>query len=334
MTLMLGKQPARDDKRTLKLENYLDLSALPPPPLECDWTAKVGPSWGMMGNDRIGDCAIVAPGHMMMAWTGNAGTLFRPTDAQIVTAYSAVSGYDPRTGQNDNGCVLLDVLNYWRKTGIAGHKIGAYVKLRLKDHAQAMLANWLFGGLLVGVMLPLTAQGQDVWDVPPSGAVGRGAPGSWGGHAVNKEKHDAGGPVAITWGAPKRMTWRFWDTYVDEIFCCISQDWLDSTGRAPNSLDMAALTADLAAITGEPIPPPAPPIPPVPPPVPPTPPVPPVPVGVTLAQVLGWLDAETKLLQQKNPSMSTLLGQVGRAYDAAVTGQWPKGVEDLRVLEN
>src|SRR4051812_17423635 len=98
MPRLLGKLPPRYDARTLRLEHYLDLSALPPPPLECDWTAKVGAKWGMMLNDRIGDCAIAAPGHMMMAWTANAGRPFVPTDAQVLAAYSAVSGYDPKTG--------------------------------------------------------------------------------------------------------------------------------------------------------------------------------------------------------------------------------------------
>ena len=69
----------------------------------------------------------------------NAGKkMATPSDKQVVAAYSAITGYNPSTGANDNGAVEIDVLNYWRQTGIAGHKIGAYVALGLDPEALAM----------------------------------------------------------------------------------------------------------------------------------------------------------------------------------------------------
>ena len=71
-----------------------------------------------MGNDKIGDCTCAAAGHLIMEWTSLAQPkMFTPTDPQIVAAYSAITGYNPKTGANDNGAAELDVLNYWRKTG-------------------------------------------------------------------------------------------------------------------------------------------------------------------------------------------------------------------------
>jgi hypothetical protein len=120
--LKLGKAAARYDPRTLLLASYVT-PALPAPPASFDLTPKVGASWGMMDNDQIGDCTCAAAGHLIMEWTANAGKkMVTPTDKQIVAAYSAITGYNPATGANDNGANEIDVLNYWRQTGIAGHK--------------------------------------------------------------------------------------------------------------------------------------------------------------------------------------------------------------------
>lgn len=80
----------------------------------------------MMANQQIGDCA--AASHLIMEWTANAKKkMVTPTDRQIVAAYSAITGDNPATGANDNGATEIDVLKYWRQSGIANDKIGTYV---------------------------------------------------------------------------------------------------------------------------------------------------------------------------------------------------------------
>ncbi len=170
--LKLGKQTARHDPRTLLLASYVT-PALPTPPASFDLTTKVS-AWGMMDNDQIGDCTCAAAGHLLMEWTANAGKkMFTPTDKQIVAAYSAITGYNPTTGANDNGAVELDVLNYWRQSGIAGHKIGAYVALEPANHAHVMDSVYIFEGCYIGLRLPKSAQAQvqnhQPWSVPPGG---------------------------------------------------------------------------------------------------------------------------------------------------------------------
>jgi len=44
------------------------------------------------------------------------------------------------------------------------------------------------------------------------------------------------------------MTWSFWERYVDEAYCLLSDDFLNA-GRAPNGFDLAALKEDLALVT-------------------------------------------------------------------------------------
>jgi hypothetical protein len=180
----LGKNAVRHDPLTLLMSNYAT-AALPVPPSSADLSQKVGANWGMMDNDKIGDCTCAAAGHCIMEWTANAqAKMVTPTVAQIVAAYSAITGYNPKTGANDNGAVELDVLKYWRNTGIARHKIGAFVSLEPSNHNHVMDAVYIFEGCYIGLQLPISAQGQTVWTVPPQGTSGPGAPGSWGGHAV------------------------------------------------------------------------------------------------------------------------------------------------------
>ena len=256
-TRKLGKRPPRHDPRTLQLENYIIPSKLPAPPAAENWGAAVPTDgWPMMKNDTVGDCTCAAAGHLIEDWTANA-TNGKDTvvlsDGDIVAAYSAITGYDPATGANDTGAVEIDVLNYWRKTGIGGHTILAYVAMEPGNHQHVMDAVYLFGGCYIGLALPISAQNQAVWSVPPGGRGGDGAPGSWGGHAVPVVAYDSRGLTCVTWGMLKRMTWQFWDTYCDEAYAVLSQDWLESAGKAPSGLDLPALQADLEQVAGTPL---------------------------------------------------------------------------------
>jgi len=247
--MKLGKRAPRIDPRSLQLANYLRLAALPVLPAQENWGGKVT-AWGMMKNDTIGDCTCAAAGHLIEEWTSNVGQEVVPSDDAIVAAYSAITGYDPQTGNNDNGAVELDVLNYWRKTGIADRKIDAYVALEPSNHDHIRAAVYIFGGCYIGLALPITAQTQRVWSVPPGGSQGDGAPGSWGGHAVPVVAYDALGLTVVTWGALKQMTWSFWETYCDEAYAILSEDFVDVNKIAANGIDLPTLMADLKEVIG------------------------------------------------------------------------------------
>jgi hypothetical protein len=250
LKLKLGKGTARHDPRTLLMASYVTPS-LPTPPASFDLTTKVKSSWGMMENDQIGDCTCAAAGHLIMEWTANAGKKMAvPTNKQIVAAYSAVTGYNPKTGANDNGAVELDVLNFWRQTGIAGHKIGAFVALEPSNHNHVMDAVYVFEGCYIGVQLPISAQAQtqnhQPWSVPPGGTTGDGKPGSWGGHAIPVVAYDSRGVTVVTWGALQTMTWSFWETYCDEAYAILSNDYLTGKKTTPQGFSVRQLQADLA----------------------------------------------------------------------------------------
>lgn len=245
MIYRLGKKAPRFDKRTLRLSKYI--KALPPPPVSVDFTAKVTRPWGMMLNDSLGDCVCAAAGHMIEQWTFEAGKGIIPTDAEILRAYEVIGGYVPGDPSTDNGCDMLTALKTWRKSGIAGHKIGAFVALERGNVEEMHQAVALFGNAYIGVALPLDAQEEATWHIETE--TGNGTPGSWGGHAVPVMAYDPTIDTVISWGAKLNMTPGWYSFYSDEAYAVLSQDWIDGQGESPSGFDLAQLQADLQEVT-------------------------------------------------------------------------------------
>lgn len=263
--MKLGKAPAAEDDRTLKMSCYTGTTTgLAPAPNTLDLTRKVG-TFGMLGNDVVGDCAEAGMLHTIQVWTANAGKPVVPTTADAEKLYAAITGYDPSQtdgqGNNptDNGTVLLDLLKFWRTTGFNGHKIGAFVSVNPRSPREIMDSLYYFGSLILGIQLPISAQTQVVWDVDngPNGEVG-----SWGGHCVPGAKYaaqpslvqivnaDEHGLWVVTWGALKLMTWAFLAKYADEAYALLSEDWIcGPTKKTIEGFDLAQLQQDLAKIT-------------------------------------------------------------------------------------
>lgn len=239
----LGKRAPLLDGRTLKLEKYV--SALSPPPPSAFYQGKVS-SWPMYLNDQLGDCVIAAAGHMIEQWTEYAGAGYLPTDDQMLTAYEQIGGYVAGDPSTDNGCSMLTALNTWRQTGIAGHKIIAYVSLRVGNLEELRQAVVLFGNAFVGIQLPLTAQNQSQWEVVS--ATGDGAPGSWGGHCVPIVGYDPNLNSCVSWGSLLNMTKAFYEAYSDEAYAVLSQGWIENNSKSPSGFDVAQLQAALALV--------------------------------------------------------------------------------------
>lgn len=251
LTPKLGRNPKKIVPGHLKLATYLKPS-LPAPPPHVNWIWGLT-DFGLMLNDNEGDCTCACAGHMIEIWThDDTGKEIIVPDSAVQAAYVAVTGqegaaYDPATGANDNGCAISDVLAYWQQTGIGGHKLQAYLSVDPSNKDHVKQAIQLFGGLDIGVNLPLTAKNQvgGVWTV--ESATDDDVPGSWGGHCVNLCTFDQYGLTCITWGATQRMTWQWFFTYCDEAWALLSPDWF-AAGEAPLGLDLAQLLIDLKQV--------------------------------------------------------------------------------------
>jgi len=248
----LGKQPKRGDPRTLKLSKYLKISELPAAPPAVDWTKAV-PRYGVLLNDQLGDCVIAGMMHLAMGWQANAGqTPATPSDSEVIAAYSAIGGYDPSDPSTDQGCNMLDALNYWRETGITiggqTNQIVAFAEVNPANDEEMKAALWLFGGLFTGFQMPESAENADSWTVPSCGLKGKGKPGSWGGHCAPLGAENGSCFQAITWGELMPTMDNFVADYCEEAYAVLSSEWIEKNGQAPSGFDMAALQADLAAL--------------------------------------------------------------------------------------
>ena len=255
-SVCLGKAAPRVDSRTLRLGKYISL--LPAPPVSIDWTTKMS-NLGFMVNDQLGDCTCAAAGHLVQEWTANVGSQIILPDAAILKAYEDVGGYAPGNPATDQGAVEIDVLNYWRQTGIGGHKILGYMSINVQNQKEIQTAIDLFGGVYIGLSMPLAWQGTQHWDVSRGfaklkrffGGGGEWEPGSWGGHAVPLCGYDAlGNYRLITWGsAAYTITPDAMAEYCDEAYAVLSQqDWTGAKGLSPSDFDLAQLKTDLSEI--------------------------------------------------------------------------------------
>lgn len=243
-----GKLPVKIDSRTLDFSNYFDAIQVSNIPTELNWSIKKTSPWGMMNNWTLSDCTCAAAGHMIECWTANSNQENIITDEAVLAAFIALSGYDPVTGKNDNPVYLIDALKYWRKNGVGSHKIKAFATINYKNHDLVRAAVYLFGGVYVGLNLPKTIKGQEIWEVMPGEQTGDNTPGAFGGHAVNVVAYDETYITFISWGKIKKMTWGFWDTYCEELYAIISEDFFNEN-KTPIGLDMVALEISLLGFT-------------------------------------------------------------------------------------
>jgi hypothetical protein len=281
---MLGRLPNDPTKPRLRLIQHLD-TAVPPNPAVVDWMSKVL-SWPMYGNDRYGDCVFAMAGHAIEAWTTySEGSTTTVTDADVLKGYHDVTGFNPNDPATDQGAAVQAALNYWRTTGIGGHKIVAFAQVDHHNPAEVQAALNVFGTLLVGINFPASAMTQFnnglPWDaVPNDGGIEGGHAIHVGGYNQPRDQY-----TATTWGQPQIMNAEFWHTYVDEAWVAITPDWLSTAGLTPEGVDLHGLGEDFAQLTGQPNPFPTP-VPPAPTPAPPTPvpgPTPPAPNAVDVA---------------------------------------------------
>lgn len=245
--LCLGKLAPRFDPRTLRLASYM--RDVPAPPPARDWASELPLELEDYRNREIGCCAIASQAHLQQTWSSQHGARRIPSERDVLDAYRAVSGWDGRPA-TDRGIDMLTALNHWRKVGIGGRKIRAFVKLDHDDWLQLRVALNLFGGLYVGASLPLSVRTpRSMWNVPlGEKLVGEHAVGSWGGHAMACVGYSRLGVTFITWGGMQLASWPWFLAYADEVYAAISDEWVSSEHAAPNGFDLDALNADLQEI--------------------------------------------------------------------------------------
>ncbi|GEM17840.1 C1 family peptidase [Gluconobacter oxydans] len=250
MTRCLGKKDPKHDYRTYRLAPVLE-AALPTVPYARDWSASV--PYQMWGNDKYGCCAFAAHAALVATWTKAAQGLVVLSTDQVLANYAAVTGFNPATGTNDDGTVLLDELNAWRRTGFQrpGQTLDyltAFGSIQPTDEMSIKRGIAFLGGVLAGVQVPqgfLSLGLGETWDLD---TLAGDALKPAGGHAIALVGYNPDGVFFNTWGARTFMPWATFSAIADEAYGLLSrQNWLGVPGTAPTGEDFDALLAEVRA---------------------------------------------------------------------------------------
>jgi hypothetical protein len=250
--LKLGKMPAAPRPTDFKFSEFAAGITLPTVPSRFGHGSAYS-DWGMLGNDRYGDCvwAGAAHEHMLINKVVH-GIDVGFDDASVLGDYSAVTGFDPNDPQTDGGTDVHVALSYRRKTGIADatgkrHQIGAYVSLDPKSWQHLEQAAYIFGAVGIGIEFPSSAMDQfnagQPWDVVPGAR-------NEGGHYVPTvgSLHAADQVTVLTWGKHQVMTQAFYEKYNDEAWVYVTNEELRSNGTGLHGFDVEKLNSFLGAL--------------------------------------------------------------------------------------
>lgn len=250
MPLKLGKLAPRAPR--LRLRPYI--THLTPPPASAGTYDSMTIDAMMLGNDAVGDCAVAGPYHESIHWNWLNGRQHISANTELaLQAYSDITGYTPDDPSTDTGCVVADVVDYRRKTGLLmtdgkRHKLAAGLGLDRGDTIDAKQSINLFDAVGIGFQVPDYAMEQfnagQPWDLigTPEEAM------ITGGHYVAGIAYDPQYVYVITWGAVQRMSWGFYKAFADEAWAYVAEDLLNDAGKSPDGFDLAKLKADLALI--------------------------------------------------------------------------------------
>lgn len=234
-----GKLPAREDPRTLRLAAFLEPEREPPPDHfnllpRCEKATGISDPRSLFpidGNDRYGDCVAAACAHAITAWTAMVGKRRIIDSKRVVETYLKLS-------PSDAGLVEIDTLNLFRKTGLFGEKILAYVSVNWRKRELLKTAISNFGFVFIGFQVQENAVSDFMhhrqW------TAGRLTNG---GHAVLVTGYTADHVSCLTWGGVQRGDWSWVDQTWDECYAILPGE-ATLTGFA-EGLDYAAIKQEL-----------------------------------------------------------------------------------------
>jgi hypothetical protein len=251
----LGRNPRTFDPRVPHMSAVLAGKRLPPPPSSVDYTKGMPDKFGVMLNDRLGDCTCAAYYHARQVWTFNAGKKeATEPDADVEQLYIQACGYNPKTPGEGPGGNEQHVLSYLLRTGApigpngqGREKILAFVEVdpRNLDDVKRTIADCGLAYIGFNVpqnIMPSGAEPPETWKVDRANAK------IVGGHAVALPGYDSAGAKVISWGQLYTMTWEFFSTYVDEVYAIADPAWFDAKHTTPGGLTLAELQTQMQAL--------------------------------------------------------------------------------------
>lgn len=247
MRYKLGKRPARHAV-SFRFGDFFDKTKLPTPPQTFGHYNNVR-DWQMLGNDTWGNCVWAGAAHETQMWSVVGGAP-RPrfTTLDTLRDYGAVTGFDPKKPDTDQGTDMQQAASYRRKTGVIDangkrHTIDSYVALRIGNVDELVLAIYLMGAAGIGIRMPESAMTQfdrrQRWTIDEKSDIA-------GGHYVSGVgRNTRGDIVVVTWGRLHAMDPAFYKRYSDEALAYVSLEMLKNK-LSPEGFDADALRRHLA----------------------------------------------------------------------------------------
>lgn len=252
----MGRLPRRRDPRVPQLSRMQTPQTVAMPPRAVHWGAGLPKNLGMMGNDVYGDCTIAAYYHAIQLWSSHCnrdGLTITEPDADVLALYSAACGYVPGDPATDQGGDEQTVLTYLSKVGAptgpkgaTHHRLAAFVEVNPANLDDVKRSIAACGLVYIGFNVPaylMAAAPPPFWMLDDTGDNS-----IVGGHAIILTGYDDGGLDLISWGQAFRMTWKFFQRFVDEVYALVDYDWVNTKGMTPAGIPLHALEAAMTAL--------------------------------------------------------------------------------------
>ena len=240
MSKFRGLLPSIPDPKQQAFGSLFFADALPPTPATFG-QQKLIADWGMLGNDKAGDCMFAGMAHASMYLNAQIGVSVEFIDAMVLADYGAVTGFPAQ----DPGTEPSAGLAYWRQIGMLDaanrrHRIDGSASLPIGDVPTLLRAAFLLGTAGIGFALPDSAETQfdndEPWDVLPNDKAGDG-------HWVTIVGcNSKGNLLVITWGRLQAVTPAFIREYMIYGAAPLSLEWIQNN-VSPRGVNQAALAA-------------------------------------------------------------------------------------------
>jgi hypothetical protein len=175
VALKLGKRPFVPSPRDFTVAQLLDAQAVTLPKAPARFGhGTMFKDWGMLGNgpdptvhpgfQGAGDCFFAGAAHETMETLKIARRAVSITGKEVISDYSAVTGYVLDDESTDQGTYVREGMSYRRKTGIVDakgkrHQIGAFVSIDPKDFDLMIRCVYTFAAVGIGFEFPASAMG-------------------------------------------------------------------------------------------------------------------------------------------------------------------------------
>lgn len=197
----------------------------------------LGAPWGILGNNKFGDCGVAGAAHLFMADAAVTGE-----HESFPTAEEVVQYYLAYTGGRDSGVVLADFLGHVRASGFFGHEVAAYAPVAKRDVTTLRQVVHLYDGCYAGIVVTQAMEMAFARSEPWTTATATGQ--VIGGHCVIPVGYDEHYVYVVTWGEIQRVTWLGWLAIVEEAWAVITGELVARHGNG-RGVDLKALVADL-----------------------------------------------------------------------------------------